>query len=132
VLTEFLLADQGDGWWHCPSPLRCEVLDGPAFHDVIIPTRRFWLVRTIPQIEWHGDDRYIERWGPDHPLCHPMDPTPFALVMAAREKPLRPDLGIFDGSVPAGPVLPDPEPTAVAEVRTINGLWMKVMVRLTP
>jgi hypothetical protein len=109
VLTEFWLEDQGDGWWHCPSPLRCEVLDGPAqYRDFRHP---FWLVRTDPSIEWHGDPYF---WGaeeyPDHPLLHAMEPTPFALVTARQEEPIRPDLGILDGNVPAGPVLPDPEP----------------------
>jgi hypothetical protein len=128
MLTEFLLVDQGDGWWHCPSPLRCQVIDGPAPYAGF--SEPFWLVRTSPDIEWHGDRRYIERWGPDHPLCHPIDPTPFALVMAAREEPVRSDLLIFDGSVPAGPALADPEPMTVADARTLSGLWMKVMVRL--
>jgi len=33
------------------------------------------------------------------------------------------------GSVPAGPALADPEPTSVADARTLSGMWMKVMVR---
>jgi hypothetical protein len=130
VLTEFLLEDQGDGWWHCPSPLRCEVIDRPASYEN--RSARYWLVRTSPDIEWHGDPQYIELWGPDHPLGHPMDPTPFALVMAARIEPMRGDLGIFDGSVPATPVPRDPEPRAVAEARAIIGLGMKVTIRLVP
>jgi hypothetical protein len=56
VLTEFLLEDEGDGWWHCPSPLRCKVLDGPASRAG--ETGRFWLVETDPVIEWHGDPQY--------------------------------------------------------------------------
>jgi hypothetical protein len=120
MLTRFLLEDQGDGWWHCPSPLRCEVIDGPSPREG--RSERYWLVRTSPDIEWHGDSRYIERWGPDHPLCKPMDPTPFALAMADREEPVRPDLGLFSGSVPAGPVLPMPPPTRVADARTTSGL----------
>jgi hypothetical protein len=131
VLTEFWLEDQGDGWWHCPSPLHCEVLAGPAQYDDF--SHPFWLVRTDPEIEWHGDPQY---WGaeeyPDHPLRHPMDPTPFALVMAARrEEPVRPDLGILDGSVPAGPVLPAPEPARVEDARTISGLWIKCIIRVS-
>lgn len=131
VLTEFLLADQGDGWWHCPSPLRCEVIDGPASHPTITPSSKLWLVRTEPLIEWHGDESYIRRWGPDHPLVHPMDPTPYALVMATRRTPVRPDLGLLGGGVPAGAVLPSPEPTSVAEARTISGLWIKAVLRAT-
>ena len=130
MLKEFLIEDQGDGWWHCPSPLQCVVLDGPAPYGHF--SSQHWLVRTDPQIEWHGDERYIKIWGPDHPLCHPIEPTPFALVMAARTEPMRPDLGIFDGSVPVSPVLPRPETTSVAKARTTPGLGMKVMIRVVP
>lgn len=131
VLTEFWLEDQGDDWWHCPSPLHCEVLAGPGqYGDFSHP---FWLVRTDPEIEWHGDPQFSGRDEyPDHPLLHPIDPTPFALVMAARVTPWRPNLGIFDGSVPASPVLPDPEPHSVAEARAVGGLGMKVTIRLVP
>jgi hypothetical protein len=112
-----------------PSTARC-LPDRPQYGDFSHP---FWLVRTDPEIECHGDPQF---WGadeyPDHPLLHPIDPTPFALVMAARAKPMRSDLGIFDGSVPASPVLPDPEPHSVAEARTIVGLGMKVTIRLVP
>jgi hypothetical protein len=46
-------------------------------------TETYWLVRTDPPIEWHGDEQFAARWGPDHPLCHPAAPTSFALVMAS-------------------------------------------------
>jgi hypothetical protein len=68
---------------------------------------------------------------PDHPLLHAMEPTPFALVTARQEEPIRPDLGILDGNVPAGPVLPDPEPRHVGEARTVSGLWVKAMIRVS-
>ena len=96
---------------------------------MIIPSRLFWLVEADPWIEWHGDAQYVERWGPDHPLCQPMDPTPYALVMATGREPLRPDLGILDVGVPMGPVLPSPLATRVNEASTISGLWMKVTMK---
>jgi hypothetical protein len=128
--VEYFMDAAGDGWWQCPSPLLCEVLDGPAqYRDFRHP---FWLVRTDPSIEWHGDPYF---WGaeeyPDHPLLHAMEPTPFALVTARQEEPIRPDLGILDGNVPAGPVLPDPEPRHVGEARTVSGLWVKAMIRVS-
>lgn len=132
VLTEFLMEDGGDGWWHCPSPLHCEVLDGPASNPLILGSSPVYLVRTDPLIEWHGEPQHREFWGPDHPLGHPMDPTPFALVMARAEQPIRPDLGIIDGGLPAGPALPSPEPTTVGEAETISGLWVKVILRVAP
>jgi hypothetical protein len=125
VLTEFLLEDEGDGWWHCPSPLRCKVLDGPASRAG--ETGRFWLVETDPVIEWHGDPQYP--WGPDHPLLHPIEPTSYALVMATGRPPPFPDRGVLDGGVPVGPVLPSPRPTTVAEARAITGLWIKAMIK---
>jgi hypothetical protein len=127
MLTEFLLEDQGDGWWHCPSPLRCRVLDGPAAR--VGRSERYWLVETDPLIEWHGDAHYIEVWGPDHPLCHPMEPTKYALVMSTGRPLMREDLGILDGSVPAGPVSPSPPPTGVADAQTDSGLWIKAMIK---
>jgi hypothetical protein len=65
VVTSFLMEDVGDGWWDCPSPLRCEILDGPAVHPTFMPSTKFWLVRTDPLIEWHGDESFVKRWGPD-------------------------------------------------------------------
>jgi len=127
VLAEFLLEDQGDGWWHCPSPLRCRVLDGPTAREA--GTERYWLVHTDPLIEWQGDPQYIEVWGPEHPLCHPMEPTSYALVMSTGRPLMSEDLGIIDGSVPAGPVLPSPLPTMVADAQTISGLWIKAIIK---
>lgn len=126
VLSEFLLEDEGDGWWHCPSPLRCRVLDGPASRAG--ETDLFWLVETDPVIEWHGDPQYP--WGADHPLLHPMEPTPYALVMATGRPPLFPDHGAIDGGVPVYPVLPSPTPTTVAEAQEIVGLGIKAVIKV--
>lgn len=130
VVTSFLMEDVGDGWWDCPSPLRCEILDGPAVHPTFMPSTKFWLVRTDPLIEWHGDESFVKRWGPDTPLAHPMEPTQYALVMATdlRQRPSFADPAIID-SVPAGPASPSPPPTSVAEVRTVGDLWGKVGLR---
>jgi hypothetical protein len=127
------MEDSDEGWWHCPSPLRCEIIDGPASHPTFMPGSRLWLVRTEPEIEWHGDEYYIKRWGPDHPLVHPIDPTPYALVMATgRDSPFPIDPTILDAGVPAGPALIPPAPTSVADARTLGGLWMKVILRALP
>jgi hypothetical protein len=125
VLTEFLLEDEGDEWWHCPSPLRCKVLDGPASRPG--EDGRYWLVETDPVIEWHGDSQ--SPWGPDHPLRHPIEPTSYALVMASGRPLASPDHGVIDGAVPVGPVLPSPKPTTVANAQTISGLWIKAMIK---
>jgi hypothetical protein len=115
-MKSFFIEDAGDGWWHCPSPLQCEVLDGPAPHEEMPRMGRLWLVRTDPWIEWHGDEQYIALWGADHPLGRPMAPTPFALVKATSREPVRPDLGILNGSVPVGPVrsAPPTDPTQIS------------------
>jgi hypothetical protein len=98
-----------------------------------MPSNRLWLVRTEPQIEWHGDEYYIKVWGPDHPLVHPIDPTSYALVMATGREPGWPgDPTILDAGVPAGPALIPPAPTSVADARTLAGLWMKVILRALP
>jgi hypothetical protein len=100
---DFLLKDQGDGWWHCPSPLECFILDGPA----LVPDvgGEFWLVRTEPAIEWNGDPNLGDRWGPNHPLAHPFQPTNLALVMAASPSGCTDLTG--DSSIPTYPVLGD-------------------------
>jgi len=133
VLSGFLMEDVGEGWWHCPSPLRCEIIDGPTSHPSVMPSSKLWLVRTDPLLEWHGDESFIEVWGADHPLVHPIDPTPYALVMATgREAGWPGDPIILDAGVPAGPALISPAPTSVADARTLGGLWMKVMLRALP
>jgi hypothetical protein len=130
VISEFLLEDAGDGWWHCRTPLRCHVVDGPA---VWFPARRdarwpetYWLVRTDPPIEWHGDSGHAARWGPDHPLCWPIEPTSFALVMASS-----PWSGPLDLPTGAGvPVYPVTNaPTCVAEADAVPGLGIKAGLR---
>ena len=63
----------------------------------------FWLVETDPPIVWNGDARYAARSGEDHPLCHPIEPTRLALVMAQSRNGAI-NLG-SDFSVPMLPVL---------------------------
>lgn len=129
-MIAFLLDDAGDGWWDCPSPLRCEVVDGPAVAFEPPEWQRFpetfWLVRTEPAIEWKGDPTYAARWGPDHPLCHPMEPTRYALVMASSRYtgPMRPTE--FAG-IPAYPVAGTPR--TVADATPVAGLGIKAAVR---
>ena len=75
----FTIEDQRDGWWHCPEHLSAEVVDGPM--SVTDPANEYWLVRVSPDIRWHGDPSYAERWGQDHPLVKPMEATDHALVL---------------------------------------------------
>jgi hypothetical protein len=127
------MEDAGEGWWHCPSPLLYEIIDGPTSHPSVMPSSKLWLVRTDPLIEWHGDESFIEVCGPDHPLAHPIDPTPYALVGATGREPPGPiDPTILDAGVAAGPALIPPTPTSVADARTLGGLWMKVILRVLP
>jgi hypothetical protein len=58
-----------------------------------------------------------------------MEPTSYALVMSTGRPLMSEDLGIIDGSVPAGPVLPSPLPTMVADAQTISGLWIKAIIK---
>ncbi|MFV2064801.1 MAG: hypothetical protein ACC726_15010 [Chloroflexota bacterium] len=129
MAMEFLVEDQGDGWWHCPTPLRCIVVDGPA---PLVPPRpdtqwpeTYWLVRTDPPIEWNGDMRFAARWGADHPLCRPIAPTSFALIMASSpwSGPIDPDRA---GSVPVYPVLG--APSRVTDAEPLRGLGVKAAV----
>lgn len=99
--VDFLIEDQGDGWWHCPSPLECIILDGPV--AVSAAGGEFWLVQTEPAIEWDGDEQYVGRWGSDHPLVTPIPPTNRALVMASSAYNTT-DLD-RDGNIPAYPVV---------------------------
>lgn len=131
-MTTFVIEDAGDGWWHCPSPLRCVVIDGPAPWFAPREGARwpetYWLVRTDPLIEWHGDSRYAARWGPDHPLCSPIPPTPYALVMASSS--WTGPMTTTPAGVPAYPVLGAPR--RVADATPIEGLGMKVALRVDP
>ena len=126
MAMEFLVEDQGDGWWHCPTPLRCVVVDGlaPSF-----PPRpdtpwleTYWLIRCVPGIEWNGDQRFAVRWGADHPLCRPIAPTSLALIMASSpwSGPIDPVRAV---SVPVYPV--PGAPSRVAEAEPIRGLGVK-------
>lgn len=114
----FLIEDTGDGWWHCPSPLHATVIDGPAPKFAPREDARFeetyWLVEVDPQIEWRGDSSYAERWGPDHPLCHPIEPTQLALVIASSPWSGAVDYRRGDGAV--YPVVNSARTVAEAEI----------------
>jgi hypothetical protein len=131
--TKFLAQDQGDGWWHCDTALRCVVIDGPAPYFPLRPDARwpetYWLVRTEPPIEWNGDLRFAARWGTDHPLCRPMTPTSYALVMASSpwSGPIDPDRA---GGVAVYPV--PGRPSRVADAEPIEGLGVKVALVAPP
>jgi hypothetical protein len=131
--VRFLIEDPGDGWWHCPSPLRAEVIDGPAGRFGARDGARFpetyWLVRCDPAIEWNGDERFAERWGPDHALCRPISPTPYALVMASSpwNGPIDPSRGL---GIPVYPV--SGAPMSVEDALVIDGLALKVDLRPDP
>jgi hypothetical protein len=131
-MTNFVIEDAGDGWWHCPSPLRCVVIDGPSPwfgpRDGARWPETYWLVRTSPPIEWRGEPEFAARWGPDHPLCSPIEPTPYALVMAS--SPWSGPIDANGAGVPAYPVAG--APSHVADARPIEGLGIKVAVRTDP
>ena len=124
MTVDFLIEDAGDGWWHCPSPLRARVIDGPAPKFATREGARYpetyWLVEVDPPIEWHGDTTYVARWGPDHPLCHPIRPTRLAVVMAssAWSGPLR-----LTAGAPVYPVVNAASTVADAEI--VGGLAVK-------
>jgi hypothetical protein len=129
-VTTFLLEDAGDGWWHSPSPLRCEVLDGPAPKFGARAGARwpetYWLVRTEPAIQWDGDERFAARWGREHPLCFPIEPTSYALVMAS--SPWNGSIKLSGtAGIPAYPV--SGVPTSVEESHPIEGLGIKAGIR---
>jgi hypothetical protein len=133
MATEFLVEDQGDGWWHCATPLRCVVMDGPAPYFPPRPEAQlpetYWLVRTDPRIEWDGDQRFEARWGADHPLCRPIEPTSRALVMASSPwsgpiDPIRAD------GVAVYPV--SGSPSNVADAAPMQGLGVKAALRALP
>jgi hypothetical protein len=131
-VTTFVIEDAGDGWWHCSSPLRCVVIDGPSQRfEPRVGARwpeTYWLVRTNPPIEWHGEPTFAARWGPDHPLCSPIAPTPYALVMAS--SPWTGPIDATAAGVPAYPVAGGP--SRVADATPIEGLAMKVALRSDP
>ena len=111
MAAEFMIEDEGDGWWHTPSPIHAVVIDGPSPYFPIKADARFpetyWLVRTDPPIEWHGDESFAARWGPDHPLCHPAAPTSLALVMASSPWSGAVDT-VLGGGIPVYPVTNEP------------------------
>jgi hypothetical protein len=129
MAKDFLAQDEGDGWWHCATTLRCVVIDGPASKFPLRPEARwpetYWLVRTEPRIEWNGDMRFVVRWGADHPLCRAMAPTSYALVMASSpwSGPIDPDRA---GGVTVYPVLG--APGGVADAEPVEGLAVKATI----
>lgn len=127
---EFYIVDQGDGWWHCPSPLRCVLLDGPGpLPASVSPSRTVsLLVETDPAICWNGDLSYADRWGRDHPLCHPIEPTN-RLVILAENRSWTLDLD-RDFSVPASPVTNGAD--SLVDVEAVPGLGMKVSIVREP
>lgn len=132
--SQRLIEDAGDGWWHCATPLRCRVIAVPAAVFLQRTDARwpetYWLVRTDPPIEWHGDARFAARWGQDHPLCSPIEPTPFALVMAnsSWDGPIDPARDF--GGVPVYPVRNTP--SRVEDAELISGLAIKAGLRPIP
>ena len=121
VLPDFMASDECDGWWHCGSPLACFIVDGPSpkLND------KFWLVRTEPAIEWNGDSSYARRWGSDHPLCHPIEPTKLALVLAATRYGHTTSLS-DDWSIPMYPV--SGHALTVADANPVLGIASKVRI----
>jgi hypothetical protein len=130
MTTEFMIEDEGDGWWHTPSPIRAVVLDGPSPYFPPRPdarfTETFWLVRTDPPIEWNGDEVFAVRWGPDHPLCHPIAPTSLVLVMATSgwNGPIDPTRAV---GIPVYPVTN--KPSRVEAAKVIGALAIKAGLR---
>jgi hypothetical protein len=87
-------------------------------------TSLHWLVRVEPQIEWHGDIQYLERWGEAHPLCNPIDPTDRAVVRATSHGAA---VDLHNAwSIPVSPVLNGAD--SLAEVSFAPGLGAKVRV----
>jgi hypothetical protein len=99
-VDEFFIEDQGDGWWHCPSPLRCVIVAGPARLKTGF-SGEYLLASTDPPIEWHGDSAYSDRWGSESALCRPVQLSGLVLVLASHES-FR--LKGTDWSIPAIPL----------------------------
>ncbi|HUG48082.1 MAG TPA: hypothetical protein VMP67_06680 [Candidatus Limnocylindria bacterium] len=129
MTVEFYLEDAGDGWWHCSSPMRATVIDGPAAKFEPRAEARFpeeyWLVEVDPPIVWHGDQTFAARWGPDHPLCHPIEPTRLALVMAS--SPWTGPIEVKWAGVPVYPVVNSARTVGEAEI--VSGLAVKAGLR---
>ena len=88
--------------------------------------RTYWLERA--PIEWHGDAQFVERWGRDHPLCQPIQPTRLLLILASSTTPAFSIRLDRDWSIPpATPVLNDA--TTVQDAEPAVGLGMKVAIR---
>jgi len=145
--SPFFIRDQGDGWWHCPSPLRCSIIDGPDVCNSRAEASRanntrFWLVEVDPPIVWNGERRFVDTYGPDDALCRPFGPTARALVFAvlgnpyvggtpwhrARAREWRDEWTDLDGdgSIPVYPV--DGATRSVRTAETLESLGMKVGV----
>lgn len=85
----------------------------------------YWLVKTDSPIEWNGEPAFAERWSPDHPLCHSIQPTRLALVMASSS--WSGPVGWTPAGVPVYPVAG--AATSVAEAEPIGGLAIKAGIR---
>jgi hypothetical protein len=75
-----------------------------------------------------GEPAFAARWGPDHPLCSPMAPTRYALIMASSS--CSGPIGSRGLGIPAYPVPGSPQ--RVADARPIGGLAIKVDLRADP
>jgi len=102
----FIIEDALDGWWHCRDRLHAEVIEQPKPIGGVEGV--YWLILVDPEICWHGDHAYSERWGRDHPLVHAMKTTNRAMVLAMTEQedsivsgvPVYPAQPADDGWVP--------------------------------
>lgn len=126
----FLVSNQGDGWWDCPSPLTCLVVDGPA-PIAAMPDSTYLLVKTDAPIQWQPNESFVQRWGPDHPASRPIEPTHFLLLLSSHA-PHDFTLNLDDdGGIPAHPVIGD-EPRTVNDADGRLGSAAKVSVRRQP
>jgi hypothetical protein len=123
-LQTFFAEDAGDGWWHCPSPLRCVILDGPDICPQLgAQWGKCWLVSTDPAIEWNGSSEYENLYGADHALSRPIEPTNLALVFAESEWVAGPDRK-WMGGIPMYPVVNGA--SSLREAEPSSGLASKV------
>jgi hypothetical protein len=104
----------------------CRVIDGPSPRKDGA-TASYVVVETDPAVEWHGDESYAERWGPEHPLCRRIEPTRLLLVLATAPTTGWQLRTTGDWSVPAAPIVNGGRTVESAE--TVPGLAMKVAVR---
>lgn len=110
---------------NAPSPLACVIVDGP--HEISDAGGEFLLASTRHAIRWRKPPALlIERFGPDHPLNQPFEPTNLVLVMAISS--IGKDLRNGGWGVPAYPVAG--EATSVVAAQAIRRDGAKVRVVL--